>query len=275
MSWNDHPESRFDDAAAAARKAGVGKPDLALILGSGLGPLADEVSDAVRLPYRALPGFPAGNVSGHRHELVFGTLEGRKVLIFAGRSHYYESGDPAIMKVPLGLLTRLGSPPLIATNAAGSVNPALTPGSIVAISDHISAGCPNPLIGDLDERRFVPMAEAYDAAMRAGLAAAAKSLGAASPEGVYMWWTGPSFETRAEIRMAQRLGADLVGMSTVPEVIMARRLGLKVAALSAVTNFGAGMQAIAPNHHETKQVADLIAPRLKALVRAYVRTLPA
>jgi purine-nucleoside phosphorylase len=275
MAWNDHPDSAFTAAAAHVKAAGVGEPAIAVILGSGLSPLADEVENAVRVPYRTIPGFPGGNVSGHRHELVFGRLEGCKVLMFAGRSHYYESGDPAVMKVPLGLLTQLGSPPVLATNAAGSVNPAFAPGSIVAIADHIALGAPNPLIGDLDERRFVPMADAYDPGMRAGLKRAAHAAGVALPDGVYMWFTGPSFETPAEIRAAQRLGADLVGMSTVPEVIMARRLGLTIAALSAVTNYGTGMQAVAPNHHETKHVADQIAPAMKALVRAYLKGLAA
>lgn len=271
MGWMDHSESAFDAAAAFVRERGVAEPEVALILGSGLGGLADEVEQAVRTPYREIPGFPAGNVTGHRHELVSGLMEGRRVLIFAGRSHYYESGDPAVMKVPLGLLTRLGTPPLILTNAAGSVNPAMAPGDIVALGDHISIGGPNPLIGDRDERRFVPMADAYDPALRAALGRAAQDCGLKLSEGVYMWWTGPSFETPAEIRMAQRVGADLVGMSTVPEVIMARRLGLRVAALSAVTNYGTGMQSVAPNHHETKHVADQIAPRLKALIRAFLK----
>jgi purine-nucleoside phosphorylase len=271
MAWSDHPERLFDEAAAHVTARGVGKPDLAIILGSGLGSLADEITDAVVIPFADIPGFPVGAVSGHRKALVFGGLEGRKVLVYAGRSHSYEGGDAAVMKVPLGLLTRLGSPPLLATNAAGSVNLAMKPGDVVAISDHISLGGPNPLTGDNDERRFVPMADAYSPTLRARLRVAASSIGLALDEGVYMWWTGPSFETPAEIRLSQRVGADLVGMSTVPEVIMARRLGLTVAGLSIVTNYGTGMQVIAPNHMETKHVADTAAPRLKALVRAFVK----
>jgi purine-nucleoside phosphorylase len=271
MAWIDHPESSFDDAASFVAARGVGRPDLAIILGSGLNSLADEISDAVAIPFADIPGFPKGQVSGHRKALVYGRLEGRAVLVFAGRSHFYEGGDPAVMKVPLGLLTRLGAPPLIATNAAGSVNPAMAPGSVVAISDHISLGAPNPLVGDADERRFTPMAEAYSPRLRALLAKAAAAGGHGLSEGVYMWWTGPSFETPAEIRLAQRVGADLVGMSTVPEVIIARRLGLEVAGLSIVTNFGTGMQVVAPNHHETKHVADQAAPRLKALMRAFIK----
>lgn len=271
MAWQDHPESLFDAAAAFVTARGVGQPDLAIILGSGLGSLAAEIETAESIPFAEIPGFPKGKVSGHAKALVYGKLEGRRVLVFAGRSHYYEGGDAAVMKVPLGLLTRLGAPPVLATNAAGSVNPEMPPGSVVAISDHISVGAPNPLIGDSDERRFVPMAEAYSPALRAHLTSAAAKAGLALPEGVYMWFTGPSFETPAEIRLAQRLGADLVGMSTVPEVIMARRLGLDIAALSIVTNYGTGMQVIAPNHAETKHVADSAAPRLKALVRAFVK----
>jgi purine-nucleoside phosphorylase len=236
MAWRDHPESLFDEAAAFVTARGIAAPDLAIILGSGLGSLADEIEDAVSIPFAEIPGFPRGQVSGHAKALVSGQLEGRRVIVFAGRSHYYEGGDPAVMKVPLGLLARLGAPPVLATNAAGSVNPAMAPGDVVAISDHISLGAPNPLVGDTDERRFVPMAEAYSPSLRARLQRAATLAGQALAEGVYMWWSGPSFETPAEIRLAQRVGADLVGMSTVPEVIMARRLGLEIAALSIVTN---------------------------------------
>ena len=271
MAWQDHPESLFGEAATFVTERGVGHPELAIILGSGLGSLADEIKNPVAIPFADIPGFPRGAVSGHRKALVFGELEGRRVLVFAGRSHYYEGGDAAIMKVPLGLLTRLGSPRLLATNAAGSVNLAMKLGDVVAISDHVSLGGPNPLVGDTDERRFVPMADAYDPAMRKALQAAAAATGQALAEGVYMWWSGPSFETPAEICFSQRVGADLVGMSTVPEVIMARRLGLTVAGLSIVTNYGTGMQAVAPNHMETKHVADSAAPRLKALVRAFVK----
>lgn len=271
MAWQDHPTHLFDDAAAFVTARGVANPDLAIILGSGLGSLASEIENAVTIPFADIPGFPKGQVSGHAKALVSGELEGRRVLVFAGRSHYYEGGDATVMKVPLGLLTRLGNSPVLATNAAGSVKQDMPPGSVVAISDHISHGCPNPLVGDSDERRFVPMADAYSPAMRARLARAAEQVGMPLPEGVYMWFTGPSFETPAEIRLAQRLGADLVGMSTVPEVIMARRLGLDIAALSIVTNYGTGMQALAPNHSETKHVADGAAPRLKALVRAFVK----
>ncbi len=271
MAWQDHPESLFDQAAAFVTAHGVAHPELAIILGSGLGSLADEIENPIIIPFAQIPGFPSGTVSGHKKALVSGELEGRRVLVFAGRSHTYEGGDAAAMKVPLGLLTRLGSPMLLATNAAGSVNLAMKPGDVVAISDHISLGGPNPLVGDTDERRFVPMADAYDPAMRKALQAAAAITGQTLAEGVYMWWTGPSFETPAEIRLSQRVGADLVGMSTVPEVIMARRLGLTVAGLSIVTNYGTGMQVTAPNHMETKHVADAAAPRLKALVRAFVK----
>ena len=271
MVWRDHPESLFGEAAAFVTARGVEAPDLAIILGSGLGSLADEIEGAVTIPFAEIPGFPRGQVSGHAKALVSGMLEGRRVIVFAGRSHYYEGGDAAVMKVPLGLLIRLGAPPVLATNAAGSVNPAMAPGDVVAINDHISLGAPNPLVGDTDERRFVPMAEAYSPLLRERLQRAAARAGLALAEGVYMWWTGPSFETPAEIRLAQRVGADLVGMSTVPEVIMARRLGLEIAALSIVTNYGTGMQVVAPNHMETKHVADAAAPRLKRLVRAFLK----
>jgi purine-nucleoside phosphorylase len=271
MAWSDHGEEVIAAAHAAVTARGLGPAEVAIVLGSGLGGLADLVEEPLAIPFADIPGFPKGAVSGHRKALIGGRLEGRRVLVFAGRAHYYEGGDPAAMKVPLALAARLGVRTLLATNAAGSVNLAMPAGSIVAIRDHISLGAPNPLVGDSDERRFVPMAEAYDPGWRAAIQRAAEGLGLTVPEGVYMWWTGPSFETPAEVRLAGILGADLVGMSTVPEVIMARRLGLKVAALSVVTNLGTGMQAIEPNHHETKHMADDAAPALQALVRAILK----
>jgi purine-nucleoside phosphorylase len=265
-------EDGFDAAAAFVRAQGVGDVDVAFVLGSGLGGLADEVEDATIIPYAEIPGFPHGNVTGHARRLVVGRLAGQRVLMFQGRSHYYESGDAAVMRVPLGLLTRLGSPTLILTNAAGSVRERMKPGDLVLISDHIAIAGPNPLIGDQDDHaRFVPMGGAYDAGVRAALKRAADRAGQFLDEGIYMWFTGPSFESHAEIRMAQTLGADLVGMSTVPEVIMARRLGLTVAACSIVTNYGAGLFGAAPTHDQTKLFAEAAASRLKSVVRSFLK----
>ncbi|WP_082609813.1 purine-nucleoside phosphorylase [Bosea sp. Root381] len=267
-------EAEFERAARILAEHGVTRAiDCAIVLGTGLGLLAEQVEDAVRIPYAAIPGFPSGAVSGHARQLCIGRLEGRTVLIFQGRAHYYEGGDPAAMRVPLGMLTALGSPPLILTNAAGSLRPELPPGSLVLVNDHINLNGPNPLIGDTGDGRFVPMVDAYDPALRERLKAAAGKAGLPLGEGVYMWFSGPSFETPAEIRMAQVLGADLVGMSTVPEVILARRQGLRVAAVSVVTNMGAGLHGGAPHHGETKDVASASGGELARLLRAFLREL--
>lgn len=263
----------LDAVASILTDRGVDAIDCAIVLGTGLGAVAEDIENAVRIPYADLPGFPRGEVSGHARQLCYGTLHGRKVLIYQGRAHYYEGGDSTVMRVPLGVLTAFGSPPLILTNAAGSLSPEMRPGSLALISDHINLNGPNPLIGDTGDGRFVPMVDAYDPALRAGLARAATAEGLSLGEGVYMWFSGPSFETPAEIRMAQVMGADLVGMSTVPEVILARRQGLRVAGLSIVTNMGAGLHGGAPHHDETKDVAGRAAADLARLLRAFLRSL--
>ncbi|PZN92581.1 MAG: purine-nucleoside phosphorylase [Hyphomicrobiales bacterium] len=267
-------DDSFSRAAEVIAAHGATAPiDCAIVLGTGLGELADQLENAIRIPYAAIPGFPAGGVSGHARQICVGKLEGRTVLIFQGRAHYYEGGDAAVMRVPLGMLTALGAPPLILTNAAGSLKPQMPPGSMAVITDHINFNGPNPLVGDEGDGRFVPMVDAYDPSLRAALKGAAATEGLSLGEGIYMWFSGPSFETPAEIRMAQVMGADLVGMSTVPEVILARRHGLRVAGLSVVTNMGAGLHGGAPHHGETKDVASKAAADLAKLVRAFLRGL--
>ncbi|MDR6874466.1 purine-nucleoside phosphorylase [Bosea sp. BE125] len=264
----------FDEAAGTLIDRGVDGPiDCALVLGTGLGRIADDMTDMVTIPFSAIPGFPLGEVSGHARQLCYGTLFGKKVLIFQGRAHYYETGDPAAMRVPLGMLTAFGSPPLILTNAAGSLKPDLRPGGLALITDHINLNGPNPLVGDVGDGRFVPMVDAYDPHLRLRLKKAAASSGANLGEGVYMWFTGPSFETPAEIRMAKTLGADLVGMSTVPEVILARRFGIRVAAISVITNMGAGLLGGAPQHSETRDVATAASTGLRRVFRGFLSEL--
>ena len=232
-------------------------PRTAFILGSGLGPLVDAVEDAVHIPYEALDGFPSSGVSGHAGELVAGTLAGTPVLMLSGRSHYYERGDAAIMRKPLEVLAGVGIERLIATNAAGSLHAAMAPGSVMLITDHINFSGTNPLIGEETDARFVGMTNAYDPAICDALRAAARAEDVTLHEGVYMWFSGPSFETPAEIRMARTMGADAVGMSTVPEVILARFLGMRAAACSVITNLGAGMSGGELSHGETKEMAPL------------------
>ncbi len=248
-------------------KLGGRAPMVAMVLGSGLGSLANEVENAVRVPYSELPGFPVSGVTGHAGEVVAGTFAGQPVLMLAGRAHYYEHGNAAAMRPVLETLAGIGVGKLILTNAAGSLNPAMAPGSVMLITDHINFSGSNPLFGEPSDRRFVGLSEAYDAGMCTALERAAAATGTMLYSGVYMWFSGPSFETPAEIRMARTLGADAVGMSTVPEVILARFLGLRVAACSVITNLAAGMSAGELSHQETKDVAPLGGARLATILR--------
>ncbi|WP_414473265.1 purine-nucleoside phosphorylase [Microvirga sp. M2] len=250
-----------------------GRFDAAFVLGTGLGTLADVVRDAVSLPYAGIPHFPRSGVSGHAGRLVAGTLEGKRVLLFQGRAHYYETGDAGAMRLPVAVVKELGIPVLVATNAAGSVRASIRPGSLVAIGDHLNLSGANPLLRDHTEGRFVSLTDAYDPALRDALQRAAKRSGIDLPEGVYAWLSGPSFETPAEIRMVQILGGDLVGMSTVPEVILARYHGLRVAAVSVVTNLAAGIEGASPSHQETKDTAAEASEKFKRLIRSFIAEL--
>jgi len=253
-------------------RAGSEPIELALILGSGLGHLAHAVN-GVAIPYADLPGFPHVSVSGHNPSLHVGTLEGVRVAVLGARQHYYEKGNPAAMRVALETLKALGAGALIATNAAGSLRSDIRPGDLMLLSDHINFSGLNPLIGEPTDARFVPMTDAHNPAMRAALQAAARAEGVALPEGVYAWYSGPSFETPAEIRAIKILGGDAVGMSTVPEVILARFLGLKVAAISTITNMAAGLSDEKISHEHTKAMAPLGAVKLEKILRRYLRDL--
>ena len=244
--------------------------EVGLVLGSGLGRIAELVVDPVHFPYAALPGFPISRVSAHNNELIAGTIEGISVVVLSGRSHYFETGDVAGMRVPIGTLAALGCDTLILTNAAGSLKSEVGPGEIMLVTDHINLSGRNPLIGEPTDRRFVDMTGAYDSALRGALLAAAEREGVAMATGVYMWFTGPTFETPAEIRMARLAGADAVGMSTVPEVILGRFFGMRCAAISSITNFGAGMTGAELSHEETKRLAPIGAAKLARIVRRYL-----
>jgi purine-nucleoside phosphorylase len=259
------------EAAAYLRGHGFdGRFDCAMVLGTGLGKLADDLEDAIALPYAEVPHFPQPSVSGHPGQLIAGRLERKRVLLLQGRAHYYETGDAGAMHVPIGLLTALGSPPLLLTNAGGSLKLDIRPSSLVIVTDHINLSGGNPLICDRSERRFVSLTGAYDERLRKKLKLAGVAAGLNVHEGVYVWFAGPSFETPAEIRMAKTLGADIVGMSTVPEVILARYFGLKVAAVSVVTNMAAGIGGASPSHAETKDRASGAAAGLRRLIRGFV-----
>lgn len=246
--------------------------DAGLILGTGLGPLADEVQDPLIVPYADLPGFPAAGVSGHAGRLVIGRLGLKTVAVLQGRAHYYEHGDARAMRTPIETLMKLGAATMLATASVGSLKATVRPGSIVMVSDHINLSGANPLIGETGDARFTSMTDAYDPKLRYRMKRVAQTAGVLLGEGVYVWFSGPSFETPAEIRMAQVMGGDIVGMSTVPEVILARRFGLRVGALGVVTNLGAGMEGAAPTHDETKRIASTAAIALKRLLTAYFKS---
>jgi purine-nucleoside phosphorylase len=265
--------SKSADLADLIReRTGAAPVRVGLILGSGLGHLAGAV-DGIAIPYTELPGFPHAGVSGHVAQLVVGELEGVRVAVFGGRSHYYEHGKPDAMRLPLEVLKELGAEIMFATNAAGSMRPDMPTGSVMALNDHINFSGLNPLIGEPTDARFVPMTEAYDPALRTALTAAAKAAGVEMAEGVYAWYSGPSFETPAEIRAIRGMGADAVGMSTVPEVILARFLGLRVAAASVITNMAAGMSAESISHDHTKAMAPLGAAKLEKILRQFLKGL--
>jgi purine-nucleoside phosphorylase len=246
-------------------------PTTALVLGSGLGNLADQIEDPIRVPHSELPGFPKSGVTGHVGEVVAGSFAGQPVLMLSGRAHYYEHGDAAVMRPVIETLAGLGVNKLILTNAAGSLDPEMPPGSIMLIADHINFSGSNPLFGEPSDRRFVGLTEAYDAEMRSAFETAAKATHTRLHKGVYMWFSGPSFETPAEIRMARVFGANAVGMSTVPEVILARFFGLRVAACSVITNFAAGMTGAELSHQETKDMAPLGGARLATVLKYVFR----
>jgi purine-nucleoside phosphorylase len=273
---NAHPaDQSVQETAEFVRARGFdGRFDAAFVLGTGLGTLVDELENPVSLAYADIPHFPRSGVSGHAGRLVAGHLGAKRVLLFQGRAHYYETGDAGAMRVPVALVRSLDIPALILTNAAGSVRAHIRPGSLVAISDHLNLSGANPLLRDHTEGRFVSLTGAYDDELRAAMQRAAKAAGLEVPEGVYVWLSGPSFETPAEIRMTQVLGGDLVGMSTVPEVILARYYGLRVAAVSVVTNLAAGIEGASPSHQETKDTAAEASERFKRLIRAFVAELP-
>ncbi len=247
-------------------RLGTRTPKTAIILGSALGDVVSIVESPLIIPYTELPGFPVPKISGHAGKLYVGNVGGQEVAVLAGRAHPYESGNAAVMRPVLDQLKEAGIETLILTNAAGSLKTSIGPGSIMLISDHINYAGMNPLIGQHGDENFVPMTNAYEPALRKRFLAAAKAEKIALKQGVYVWFSGPSFETPAEIKMAQVIGGSAVGMSTAPETIMARRLGLAVAGLSVITNLGAGIKGANPSHEETKREGQKAAANMKRLL---------
>jgi purine-nucleoside phosphorylase len=246
-------------------------PDIAMVLGSGLGALADELTDATAFSYGDIPNYPVSAVEGHAGELVFGQLEGRPVVVMSGRVHYYEGWSAKEVTLPMRSFGQLGIEKTVITNSAGGVNPDFSPGDLMVISDHLNLTGTNPLRGLNDERfgpRFPDMTDTYDDALRSTVRAAAARLGIDLKQGVYAGMAGPSYETPAEIQMLQTLGADAVGMSTVPEAIVANHMGMQVVGISCITNLAAGLGDEKLDHDDVKRVAADIRETFATLVKA-------
>jgi purine-nucleoside phosphorylase len=264
-------------AAAAAIRARVGDfhPVAAIVLGSGLGGLAARIRDPVVMPYAEIPGFPRATVAGHAGELLAGSLAGRPVLALAGRFHMYEGHDSALAAFPARVVHALGAGVLIVSNAAGGIRRRFGAGTLMLIADHINFMFRNPLIGRLEagDERFPDMSDPYDPVLRALARSVADARGIALEEGVYAGLLGPSYETPAEVRMLERLGADAVGMSTVPEVVVARAIGLRVLGMSCITNPGAGLTETPISHAEVIATTARAAAAFEALVEGVVAAL--
>ena len=263
-------------AAEVARelrgRIGSAAPRLALVLGSGLGALADEIEQPVRIPFGEIPGFRVARVAGHTGALVSGRLEGVDVLALAGRVHMYEGWSAQEAGFPVRVAHALGARTLFVSNAAGAMNPRFQPGDLMAINDHMNLMWTNPLIGPVVEGdlRFPDMSEPYDRLLRAEMHAAALEARIPLADGVYVGLMGPTYETPAEVRMLQRLGADAVGMSTVPEVIIARTLGMRVAGVSFITNAASGSTGAPLSHAEVLEVTARAGGRFRTLVRRWI-----
>jgi purine-nucleoside phosphorylase len=267
---------QVEAAAEALRKRlGNRRPKVAVVLGSGLGFLTEHIEDPVVIPYGEIPGFPPTTVIGHGAELVAGRLAGKEVLVQSGRFHLYEGHDAAVTALPVRVFAALGVDTLILTNAAGGIRRTFSSGTVMLIADHINLTFRNPLFGPVlpGEERFPDMSDPYDKALRALAREVSRARRIALDEGVYIQLLGPSYETPAEIRMADRLGADAVGMSTAVEVIAARARGLRCLAFSVVTNLASGISPTKLNHAEVMETANRVRHELAGLVEGVIERL--
>lgn len=263
----------IERAAEMLRPLTGGNCRIGLILGSGLGGYADHLDDPRSLSYSEIEGFPVSSVPGHAGRFVVGEHAGKTVVVMQGRFHYYEGYPAAILALGVRVMKSLGVETLLVTNAAGGVNRSFRPGTLMAITDHINFARVNPLIGENDDSygpRFPDQSRVYDPALREALLRTAQEIGVPVEQGVYMMFTGPTFETPAEIRMARTLGADAVGMSTVPEAIVATHCGIRVLGITLVTNMAAGILDQPLTHEEVQQTAAFASERFTRLVDAAV-----
>lgn len=260
---------KLETCLESVRKKTAFQPEVAVILGSGLGDYADEIKIEETIDYTDIEGFPTSTVAGHKGRFVFGYVEKVPVVIMQGRVHYYEGYPMTDVVLPTRLMGMMGAKKLLLTNAAGGVNPGFKPGDFMMITDHITTGIPSPLIGpNLDElgSRFPDMSEVYSRRLQEVIRTSAKKCGISIQEGVYVQFTGPNYETPAEVRMAGIWGGDAVGMSTACEAMAARHMGLEVCGISCITNMAAGISKEELNHKEVQETADRVAKDFKKLV---------
>jgi purine-nucleoside phosphorylase len=264
---------QIQTAADVVRKKTKLTPKVGIILGSGLGDFADSLADKVAIPYGEIPGFPTSSVPGHAGRLVVGALQGAPVVAMQGRVHLYEGYAPWQVAFPARVLCALGIRSLVVTNAAGGIRADLVPGDLMIITDHVNLSGANPLTGANEDRlgpRFPDMSTAYHPALRALLAKTAERLEIPMKEGVYVWLSGPSYETPAEIRFLRTVGVDAVGMSTVPEVIVASHMGVRVAGISCITNLAAGIGRQPLSHAEVAETANRVRDRFTSLLTHFL-----
>ena len=264
---------KLETCLASVRKKTDFKPEVALILGSGLGDYADGIQIEATVSYTEIEGFPTSTVAGHKGRFVFGYVKEVPVVIMQGRVHYYEGYPMSDVVLPTRLMGMMGAKKLMLTNAAGGVNPAYKPGDFMMITDHIATGIPSPLIGaNIDElgSRFPDMSEVYSRRLQKVIRQASDTCGIPVQEGVYVQFTGPNYETPAEVRMASIWGGDAVGMSTACEAMAARHMGLEICGISCITNMAAGISKEELNHKEVQETADRVAKAFKELVTEIV-----
>lgn len=269
---------REAEASAAALRERIGSavPEIGIVLGSGLGGLASDIEDAASVSFADVPGFPAATVAGHAGAIITGKLGGRQVIALAGRFHMYEGHSPQLAAFPVRVMYALGARTYFASNAAGGIRRDLKAGDLMIIEDHLNLTGVNPLTGHVEDgdERFPDMSSPYDGELRSLLKSSADRVGVDVQEGVYAWLPGPSFETRAEVRMLEKFGADAVGMSTVPEVIVARAMGMRVAGMSCIANAASGVTDAPILHADVLEVTARAARGFQALVREFVARLP-
>lgn len=273
MSEKNYSHAELNEAVSFIQERLPFQPELALILGSGLGDLANEIENPVKIKYDDIPHFPVSTVEGHAGQFVIGVFEGRKVIAMQGRFHFYEGYSMQTCTFPVRVMKLLGVQNLLLTNAAGGANTAYVPGDLMLITDHLNFAGSNPLIGKNDDQmgpRFPDASNVYDKHLNLEIRQIAKSLGIRLQEGVYAMSPGPSYETPAEVRMLRLLGADAVGMSTVPEALVANHMGMKVTGISCITNMAAGILDQPLHHGEVVETANMVKLTFTKLIRSIV-----